>query len=456
MSKALSCLFLTLVLLLSVSPAPAATKAPLDFNLPTLEGKRLSLSQYRGRVVIIEFFATWCRPCRRALPKLNDFVKQFGDQGVSAIGYSIDKGGRRLVKPFVARLGLEFPVVLGTVKGAEELGQVQFLPTTLVIDPKGRLVKRFEGTVGRSHLLAAVRPYLKRAAAPEPRAAEVKVRRPGQSRFKDLWVTDNERVGSQTGIFVHVVADVTDQRTVRGLWLVLNLQPEAGGKVSKLYQRIEDVTKEYYVMFVRCDQLPNLQGSRAYKAWVSILNHQRKSLEESSHFLMAGTCAPGRGDLAAAQPLRKFNTPPVPPAGREYEPLAFKSVQLQGSRIKALRVSQDEMHEGKPGVMMNIRADLSDIPTDDGLWLALNLWPEDPQGRGLSPNGEAYQFIRKVDSTFLDDYILFIRCDQFPRLPTGGSFRMWLTVLVGPHRNVVARSGEFMLGRPCTLAARSR
>jgi thiol-disulfide isomerase/thioredoxin len=456
MSKALFGLFLTLILLLAISPAQAASKAPLDFNLPTLDGKRLSLSQFRGRVVIVEFFATWCRPCKRALPKLNDFVKQFGDQGVSAIGYSIDKGGRRVVKPFVARLGLEFPVVLGTVKEAERLGQVQFLPTTLVLDPQGRVVKRFEGIVGRNHLMAAVRPYLKKASAPQPSVAKVKVRKPGQSRFTDLWVTDNERVGNQTGIFVHVVADVADQRTVRGLWLVLNLQPEAGGKVSKLFQRIEDVTKEYYVMFVRCGQLPNLEGSRAFKAWVSILDHQRNTLEDSSRFLMAGSCAPGAGDLAAVQPPKKFNTPQTPPAGQQYEPLPFKSLKLEQGRIKELRVSQDQVHEGKPGLMMHIKADLGDIPTEDGLWLALNLWSEDQGGRGLSPNGEAYQFIRKVDSTFLDEYILFIRCDQFPRLPPGGAFRVWLTVLVGPKKNVVARSGEFMLGRPCTLAARSR
>lgn len=456
MLKTLSCLFFTLLLVLTATATLAAPAAAVDFELPTLDGKRLRLSDFRGRVVVLEFFATWCGPCKRALPKLNDFAKQFAAQGVSAIGYSIDKGGRQVVKPFVARLGLDFPVVLGTVEGAEKLGQVKYLPTTLVIDPQGRVVKRFEGIVGRNHLLAAVRSYFRQASAPVPSVAKVQRRRPGQSRFQDLWVTDNERVGNQGGTFVHVVVDVADLQAERGLWLVLNLQPEAGGKLTSLYQRIDDVSQEYFIMFVRCDQMPSLQGSRAFKTWVSILDHERKIIQESGQFLMVGTCAPGAGTWTAAAPPQKFIAPTLPSAGQQAAPVRRRALEVGQGRIRKVQLSQNQFHEGQPGVMVNINADLGDLPTEDGLWLALNLWPEDEQGRSLSPNGEAYQLLRKVDSTFLDDYILFIRCDQFPQLPPGAGFRVWLTVLIGPHRNVVARSKEFMLGRPCQLASRSQ
>jgi thiol-disulfide isomerase/thioredoxin len=456
MMKAVPCLLLSLLLVFTATLARAAASDPVDFDLPTLDGARLKLSAFRGRVVIIDFFATWCGPCKQALPKLNDFAKQFADQGVSAIAYSVDKGGRQLVKPFVTRLGLDFPVVLGTTKEAEKLGQVRVLPTTLIIDPQGRVVKRFEGVVSRLHLLAAVQPYFRLAKAPAPGVSKVKRRLPGESRYRDLWVTDRERVGGQVGVSVHVVADVADQQPERGLWLVLNLQPEAGGKVSRLYQRIEDVSLEYFIMFVRCDQMPSLKGSRAFRAWVSILTHEHKMLEDSKPFLLAGTCTPGGGEWPAASPLQRFVPPASPTAEKQVEPLQGKVLRVGQGRIRQLQVRENQSYEGQPGILVNINADLGGLPTDDGLWLSLNLWPEDQQGKGVSPTGEALQLVRKVDSTILDDYILFIRCDQLPQLPSGGRLRGWLTVLIGPQKNVVARSQEFMLGRPCQLAARSQ
>ncbi|MEW5913798.1 MAG: TlpA disulfide reductase family protein [Thermodesulfobacteriota bacterium] len=457
MRKALPCLLLSLLLALAATLAQAAKPTPLDFDLPTLEGGRLKLSDFRGRVVIIDFFATWCGPCKQALPKLNDFAKQFADRGVSAIAYSVDKGGPHLVKPFVSRLGLDMPVVLGTTGHAEKIGQVRVLPTTLIIDPQGRVVKRYEGVISRLHLMAAVEPYLKAATAPAPKSAKVHRRKPGESRFRDLWVTDRERVGGQIGVCVHVVADVSDQQSVRGLWLVLNLQPENGGKVSKLYQRIEDVAYEYFIMFVRCAQMPSLEGSRAFRAWVSILTHDHKMLQDSKPFLMAGTCTPGSADWPAAATPQRF-TPPASTAAapKQAGPVRGRVLRVGQGRIRQLRVQPDQVYEGHTGVLLNINADLNDLPTDQGLWLSLNLWPEDAQGKGLSPNGEALQLERKVDSTILDDYILFVRCDQVPTLPAGGRYRSWLTVLIGPEKNVVARSQEFMLGRPCQVAARSR
>ena len=125
-------------------------------------------------------------------------------------------------------------------------------------------------------------------------------------------------------------------------------------------------------------------------------------------------------------------------------------------RIKGLSVVENQEHEGQPGVMLNIQAELGDLPTDQGLWLGVNLWPEDAQGRGISPSGTPESLYHRVDNTFLNDYLLFVRCDQFPELPTDGQMRVWLTVLIGPQKNVVARSREFVLKRPCQMASRSR
>lgn len=460
MAKALSTFVLCLALLGMILPAQAAPPPRLDFDLPALEGGRLSLSQFRGRVVVVEFFATWCGPCKRALPKLDSFAKKYASRGVSAIAFSVDQGGRQLVKPFVARLGLQMPVVLGDVKWAQIHAGVQVLPTTLVIDPRGRVVHRFEGSVSEMHLASAVRPYLAQAKSPVPDEAKVKRRQPGDPRFVDLWVTDGEQLQGKDGLYVHVVVNVTDLNAVRGLWLALDIAPRNGGQTKTLYLRIDDVLTEYFVMFVACDQFPPLGDSPAYVARVSILNEDYRAMESSQQFPIAARCGAGGASYARSVPEpQKFLAPPsssqAPP---EISPLPDRdsrvvAVDAAQGRIKSLAISDNEVHQDKSGVMFRVNAQLGDLPTDQGLWMAVNLWPEDAQGRSLSPTGDAESLYHRVDSTFLDDYLLFVRCDQMPELPEGGRMRVWLTVLIGPQKSVAARSKEFVLPRPCLLAS---
>jgi thiol-disulfide isomerase/thioredoxin len=454
MAKALPALMICLALVFTALPAGAAAPPTLSFDLPTLDGRRLRLDQFRGRVVVLEFFATWCGPCKRALPKLDKFAQQYAGRGVSAIAFSVDQGGRQVVKPFVARLDLRMPVVLGDVKWAQAEAGVRVLPTTLIIDPQGRVVHRFEGPVSRPHLMAAVGPYLAAAKNPQPEVAKTKRRQPGESRFVDLWVTGDEEVNGQKGLFVHVVADVADQLAERGLWLALEIQ--GGGPSKTLYLRIDDVSLEYFVMFVRCDQLPPLGSSRAYRARVSILNHERKVVESSRDFPIAAACGVGGRYAAAVPEPKKFSLPAAAPKEPVQSGGAPRALDVAQGRIKGLTISDNQEYEGKPGVMFRVNAELGDLPTDQGLWLGINLWPEDARGRGLSPSGDPESLYHRVDSTFLNDYLLFVRCDQFPELPPGGRMRVWLTVLIGPQKNVVARSKEFVLEHPCRLAYRSQ
>lgn len=463
MAKALSTFVICLALLGVILPAQAAPLPTLDFDLPALDGGRLSLSQFRGRVVIVDFFATWCGPCRRALPKLDSFAKQYASRGVSAIAFSVDQGGRQAVKPFVARLGLQMPVVLGEVKWAQANAGVQVLPTTLVIDPQGRVVHRFEGPVSELHLASAVHPYLSQAKSPQPVEAKVKRRQAGEPRFVDLWVTDGERLEGKEGLYVHAVVDVADLNAVRGLWLALEITPRDGGNTKNLYLRIDDVSVEYFVMFVACDQLPPLEGSRSYLARVSVLNEERKAVDSSQRFPIVARCGVGGAGYARSLPEpQRFQTPEAPsqaPLGASTPPEGESRVvpvdAAQG-RIKSLAFSDNEQHQGQPGVMLRVNAELSDLPTDQGLWMAVNLWPEDAQGRSLTSAGEADRLYHRVDSTFLNDYLLFLRCDQLPELSVGGRLRVWLTVLIGPQKSVVARSKEFVLPRPCQSAPSRR
>ncbi|MCB2193317.1 MAG: TlpA family protein disulfide reductase [Deltaproteobacteria bacterium] len=458
MAKALSVFVICLALLGMALPSHAAPPPRLNFDLPALDGGRLSLEQFRGRVVIVEFFATWCGPCKRALPKLDSFAKKYADRGVSAIAFSVDQGGKQLVKPFVARLGLRMPVVLGEVKWAEKNAGVRVLPTTLVIDPKGVVVHRFEGPVSHLHLANAVHPYLSQAKSPAPQEAKVRRRRPGDPRFIDLWVTDGERYQGKSGLYVHTVVNVADLTAVRGLWLALDIAPQNGGKTKTLYLRIDDVSVEYFVMFVACDQLPPLGSSTSYVARISVLNEDRKALDSSSRFPIAANCGAG-GVYARNMPQpQKFTPPPAPapaPPATQSEKQAVIMDAAQG-RIKSLSVTDGEIYQDKPGLMIKINADLGDLPTDQGLWMTVNLWPEDAQGRALNTTGDAERFYHRVDTTFLDDYLLFVRCDQLPELPPGARMRMWITVVIGKHKTVVARSKEFVLPHPCRLASQGR
>ncbi|MCF8043879.1 MAG: TlpA family protein disulfide reductase [Desulfarculaceae bacterium] len=458
MVKALSAFVICLALLGMLLPAQAAPPPRLNFDLPALDGGRLSLEQFRGRVVIVEFFATWCGPCKRALPKLDSFAKKYADRGVSAIAFSVDQGGIQMVKPFVARLGLQMPVVLGEVKWAEANAGVRVLPTTLVIDPQGMVVHRFEGPVSHLHLANAVHPYLSKAKSPQPEEAKVKRRRPGDPRFVDLWVTDGEQYQGKDGLYVHTVVNVADLTAARGLWLALDISPQNGGQTKTLYLRVDDVSVEYFVMFVACDQLPPLGDSSSYVARVSVLDEHRKAVDSSPRFPIAANCGTG-GAYARSMPEPQKFTPPTAPAPApppaESDSRAVSMDAAQG-RIKSLSVTDGEVYQDKPGLMLRVNSDLGDLPTDQGLWMAVNLWPEDAKGRALTRDGDAERLYHRVDSTFLDDYLLFVRCDQLPALPPGAKLRMWITVVIGKHKTVVARSKEFVLAHPCQLATQGR
>jgi peroxiredoxin len=116
-----------------------------DFALKDLNGRVYRLSDFKGRVVLLNFFATWCGPCRQEVPHLLNLRKKFGDQGVEVIGVSLDHEVDRALRPFVQRYRITYPVLLGTRKVVLDYGGIRGIPTTFVIDHNGTIRDYFAG-----------------------------------------------------------------------------------------------------------------------------------------------------------------------------------------------------------------------------------------------------------------------------------------------------------------------
>ncbi|MBJ6725388.1 TlpA family protein disulfide reductase [Geomesophilobacter sediminis] len=118
-------------------PAPA-------IKLVTTSGQPLSLANYRGYVLVMDFFATWCVPCREAIPHLNALNMKYGKQGLQVLGVSVDDGGERLVKNFLAEKRVNYPVAIAGEDMQTDYG-LRSIPTIFVINKKGVIAERFQG-----------------------------------------------------------------------------------------------------------------------------------------------------------------------------------------------------------------------------------------------------------------------------------------------------------------------
>lgn len=134
-------------------PLVAGDAAP-ELRLPLVDGDTASLADYRGRVVLLNIWATWCPPCITELPSMQRVYERYADRGLEilAVAVDLDPGERQAdggvvgaVSEFVDRFGLTFPVALDPTGGTERLLEVNYLPTTFLIDRQGRIRVREVG-----------------------------------------------------------------------------------------------------------------------------------------------------------------------------------------------------------------------------------------------------------------------------------------------------------------------
>src|ERR1035437_1231416 len=132
----------------AVKPDKDRHQAP-DFALKDVNGKTVHLSDYRGKVVILDFWATWCGPCKIEIPWFMDLERRNKDKGFAVLGVSMDDEGWEVVKPFLSHLGVNYRVVIGNDETSQLYGGVDALPTTFLIDRGGKIAAVHVGLADR-------------------------------------------------------------------------------------------------------------------------------------------------------------------------------------------------------------------------------------------------------------------------------------------------------------------
>ena len=143
----------------SVRPATERKPAP-DFALKDINGQTVHLSDYKGKVVILDFWATWCGPCRMEIPWFIELQRQDKDRGLEVLGVSMDDNGWADVKPFLSEMKVNDRVVIGDDKTAETYGGVDSLPTTFLIDREGKIAVVHIGLANRKDIEDGVEQLL--------------------------------------------------------------------------------------------------------------------------------------------------------------------------------------------------------------------------------------------------------------------------------------------------------
>jgi cytochrome c biogenesis protein CcmG/thiol:disulfide interchange protein DsbE len=145
-------LALAACILAMLSGAVAAAQAAPDFTLPDiLTGKNYSLSQFKGKVVMINFFTFFCMPCREEMPDLNKLYNEYKGRGYQVLGIGLSSDPTQL-RFLVKQIGLDYPVLQGNDQVSKAYGNVEIVPTTFILDRQGNIAHKILGTRSKAEL----------------------------------------------------------------------------------------------------------------------------------------------------------------------------------------------------------------------------------------------------------------------------------------------------------------
>ena len=143
----------------SAEAGTVGSKAP-DFALPDLSGKTVRLSDFEGKVVILDFWATWCPPCRDEVPDFVRLQAKYREKGLAVVGLSLDAEGAKLVRPFAEEFNVNYAMLLANEETTRRFGGIVGIPTTFVLDRTGRIVRKFIGKTDLKVFEETIQPLL--------------------------------------------------------------------------------------------------------------------------------------------------------------------------------------------------------------------------------------------------------------------------------------------------------
>jgi thiol-disulfide isomerase/thioredoxin len=144
---------------------PKAPKPAPDLSLKDLDGKDLSLAQYKGKVVLVNFWATWCEPCQVEIPWLIEMQQKYAAKGFTVLGIAMDEEGAKVVTPWVqkerfdvngTKSQMNYPIVIGNDAAADKFGGLLGYPTSVLITRDGKIVKRITGIISYEEISKSI------------------------------------------------------------------------------------------------------------------------------------------------------------------------------------------------------------------------------------------------------------------------------------------------------------